>query len=618
MTVSLLAQQAEGNILVPGVISRSFTVPTGIKMTLVVISDKITAATYNGISLTNSSGFWILTNPPVGTYNLVMTFNATGFLSYYGALVYDNTKFFSPITTSYIVTSQSNSSSSVRYNAYQITGSGNFRVDGLASFVWSSGLASFRLPVWSGATLSVEGLGISNTDTNSISIANIGSGNSVYNGTNLYYGSVFFGVINIALSVFGILESASSSSISSENTSNIKYNGSTVSCNINGNGYSNTTYIEYGTVSGNYTTQLATETLGTGVNVYSKPVTGLTANTTYYWRVVSDNGNWSANGTEQSFITLPTPTTTTSSASLITANSATLNGFITNGNVEGTHYFQYGIATGVYTNTTTSTSNTANSLQQAISASITGLTTSVPIFYRTVLIVDGITYNGAEMSFIPGNAPVLSLTAETLLTNTTVTLNGLVNPGGLATNYQFQYGTTIALGTNTTLTSAGSGTSNVAVSSARTGLLQNTVYYYRLCATNGGGTNYTAISSFITNGIPVISSFTVEDAVTYTTNVFRFNQEINDTSGTYVINYGIAPATYTLNVAGSITADGTITKSVSGLLPNKTYYARLSITNSFGTVTSSEISFSTFASPFTTIWTNPDTEPTSIWVNQNI
>lgn len=197
-------------------------------------------------------------------------------------------------------------------------------------------------------------------------------------------------------------------------------------------------------------------------------------------------------------------------------------------------------------------------------------------------------------------------------------MNGVVNPGGLATNYQFQYGTTIALGTSTALTSAGAGAINVAVNSGLIGLSQNTTYYYRLTAVNSSGTNNTEISSFTTNGMAVISSFTVADPVVYTSNTFNFNQEINDTSGTYIINYGTSAGVYTLSTSGSLSVDGVVSKEVTGLLPNTTYYARLSITNSFGTTNSSEIVFSTFASPFKTIWTNTDLESTTIWTNQNI
>ena len=42
--------------------------------------------------------------------------------------------------------------------------------------------------------------------------------------------------------------------------------------------------------------------------------------------------------------------------------------------------------------------------------------------------------------------------AATLVTTTSATLNGTVNPGGLATTYYFEYGTTTSYGTDIPIT----------------------------------------------------------------------------------------------------------------------------------------------------------------------
>ena len=49
---------------------------------------------------------------------------------------------------------------------------------------------------------------------------------------------------------------------------------------------------------------------------------------------------------------------------------------------------------------------------------------------------------------------------------TSATLNGTVNPGGAATDWWFEYGTTTAYGSKTATTAAGSGSANVSVSKA--------------------------------------------------------------------------------------------------------------------------------------------------------
>jgi len=71
---------------------------------------------------------------------------------------------------------------------------------------------------------------------------------------------------------------------------------------------------------------------------------------------------------------------------------------------------------------------------------------------------------------------------------TGATLNGTVNPNGLATNYYFEYGLTAGYGTTTTQQNAGSSASPVTVSTAVTGLAPGMLYHYRLVATNSAGT----------------------------------------------------------------------------------------------------------------------------------
>jgi hypothetical protein len=69
----------------------------------------------------------------------------------------------------------------------------------------------------------------------------------------------------------------------------------------------------------------------------------------------------------------------------------------------------------------------------------------------------------------------------------TVTLNGRVDPNGEATTYFFQIGTTRLYGANTAETSAGGGRNPTNVSVAVGSLAPFTVYHYRLVARNADG-----------------------------------------------------------------------------------------------------------------------------------
>jgi hypothetical protein len=118
------------------------------------------------------------------------------------------------------------------------------------------------------------------------------------------------------------------------------------------------------------------------------------------------------------------------------------------------------------------------------------------------LCTAGSGYNGpAGMGALDG-VPTLGAFATTGsatgITEKEATVHGKVNPEGTETKYYFEYGATEAYGTKTTEASAGSGTSNVEVSKALTGLTANKKYYYRVVATNSKGTTDVGGRAFCT------------------------------------------------------------------------------------------------------------------------
>ena len=82
-------------------------------------------------------------------------------------------------------------------------------------------------------------------------------------------------------------------------------------------------------------------------------------------------------------------------------------------------------------------------------------------------------------------------------------VNGRVDPNREATNYFFQYGSTIALGAQTAATPAGGGPNPVRVSTDVGGLAPQTRYFYRIVAQNGSGTTLGRLRSFITRRQPL-------------------------------------------------------------------------------------------------------------------
>lgn len=99
--------------------------------------------------------------------------------------------------------------------------------------------------------------------------------------------------------------------------------------------------------------------------------------------------------------------------------------------------------------------------------------------------------------------PTVAIGGVSNLTSSSVILYGFVNPQGQATSYVFQYGTTWAYGSQTSLGSVGSGATTIKVSQAVGGLRANTTYHYRILATSAGGATAGAGRSFTTPKIPL-------------------------------------------------------------------------------------------------------------------
>ena len=88
---------------------------------------------------------------------------------------------------------------------------------------------------------------------------------------------------------------------------------------------------------------------------------------------------------------------------------------------------------------------------------------------------------------------ILAITeGATEVSKNSARMRGTVNPEGVATTFQFEYGTTESYGTTvpSTPASAGSGKPNVEVSQEISGLKLETTYHYRVVAKSSSGTTY--------------------------------------------------------------------------------------------------------------------------------
>lgn len=111
------------------------------------------------------------------------------------------------------------------------------------------------------------------------------------------------------------------------------------------------------------------------------------------------------------------------------------------------------------------------------------------------------------IGLLPGSAlaakPAATTGAAANVTFQSARVIGSVDPNKEATNYYFQYGTTVALGTETAMTPVGAGDKAVRISVDLGGLAPTTRYHYRIVAVNPSGTTLGARRTFTTRRQPL-------------------------------------------------------------------------------------------------------------------
>jgi len=133
----------------------------------------------------------------------------------------------------------------------------------------------------------------------------------------------------------------------------------------------------------------------------------------------------------------------------------------------------------------------------------------VAYFCRAEVGYDGPAGNGSPWGplVLAGAAPAVSTRPASDVRPDDATLGGYVSPRGLSTGYWFEYGTTTAYGASIPVPEGSIGTSGQAVSQTIGELEPETVYHYRLVASNSDGTSYGADVAFST-GAPRVTGVT--------------------------------------------------------------------------------------------------------------
>ncbi|MCR4322456.1 MAG: SBBP repeat-containing protein, partial [Candidatus Brocadiaceae bacterium] len=189
--------------------------------------------------------------------------------------------------------------------------------------------------------------------------------------------------------------------VTTGDASDITLDSATLKGVVNANGLTAAAWFEYGTTSGGPYLNSNTQTVtGSGDTPVSIGISGLSAGTKYYYKLVAENSAGKSEGSEKSFTTTTAkpPTVTTGDASDITSDAATLNGVVNANGLTATAWFEYGATSGgPYLNSNTQT--VTGSGDTPVSIGISGLTAGKKYYYRLVAENNDGKSEGSEKSF---------------------------------------------------------------------------------------------------------------------------------------------------------------------------------------------------------------------------
>ncbi|WP_207492084.1 fibronectin type III domain-containing protein [Aridibaculum aurantiacum] len=276
-----------------------------------------------------------------------------------------------------------------------------------------------------------------------------------------------------------------------------------------------------------------------GQSTNSKSVTGLSAGTSYYYRIRAASqysvGEFaSGNSSVQA-------TSTLIGSHSLTAGTLAAFGSVCINNIEGPHSFTLsgsgldgsdvligGLAGFSYSTTSSGTYTSTLTLPAYNGANITIYVKFNPTVIQSY---DGdILVSGGGSSSINVAAsgsginlpPSVNTGGTSNITSTSVTLAGTIASAGCSstTAYGIEYSTTngFANGSGTSVSS--SNLSSGSFTSSISGLAANTTYYFKAFATNSGGTSYGNQESFTTSNLsaPVIAAATSVSHSSFTAN----------------------------------------------------------------------------------------------------
>ncbi len=374
--------------------------------------------------------------------------------------------------------------------------------------------------------------------------------------------------------------------------------GATLNASIIPNGAATTVYFQWGTnTSYGSTTPLTSAGSGNGTVAMNAAIANLLPGTTYHYAVTASNSVGTVSGADVSFMTpAAAPAATSLPATGVAVSNATLNASVNPNGAATSVYFAWGTTTS-YGNTVGQTAVGGGTSTVAVNAPIAGLLPGTTYHYALVASNSVGTVSSADATFTtPALAPVATTQPASGITAASASLNASVNPNGTATTVYFQWGTNTSYGSVSSLTSAGSGNGDVAITIALGSLLPGTTYHFAVVASNSVGVVNGADSSFTTPATAPSATTLAAGGIAASNATLNASVNPNGATTTAWFVWGTTAGygnTAGQTAIGSGTSATAINAAIGNLLPATTYHFAIVASNSVGTVTGADAIFNT-------------------------
>jgi plastocyanin len=188
--------------------------------------------------------------------------------------------------------------------------------------------------------------------------------------------------------------------VSTSAATSITDTGATLKGTVNPNGLATEYFFKYGTSSTPYASETGKTSLsaGTSPEPASTGVTGLTAATTYHFKLFATNTSGTSQGSDLTFTTTGPPLPTTSAATPVGSTTATLRGTVNPRGHATTYFFGWG-KTASYGEETSGTSAGSGTSATPASATLSNLSPETTYHFKLYAINTSGTTEGGDLTF---------------------------------------------------------------------------------------------------------------------------------------------------------------------------------------------------------------------------